>query len=211
MSVDDHGRAGDERDEALGGISPDVEPPPDLRDRVLGRLRTSGLVHPAGRVGAPGRGGLRAPLGWVLAAAAVALAFLGGRASVGEPRAGDGAGESPGGVAIPARSWALLLYEDARFDAGGRTPEELVGLYGDWAERTRDEGRLVLAEKLADSEAVLFDGSATRRPGGAPPPGILTGLFLVTARGLDEALDLARATPHHRFRGTVVVRAIDPT
>jgi hypothetical protein len=192
-------------DPLLDGQAAEVSPPAGLRREVVARLRREGLVV----AGAPW-------LRWTVTAAALAVAFVGGRASVPpvDWTAGPPEARSPaaGALAAGPRQWALLLYEDARFDAGDATADELVGVYARWAEAERERGGLILAEKLADTETLLAGGEATTRAvGPAAGAGALTGLFIVEAPDRAAALDVARRTPHHRFGGVVLVRAIDPT
>lgn len=181
-------------DEALRSLPLEREPPSDLHARVRERLRSDRLLAASGS-----RPWLRRA--WAAAAVAV-LAFLGGRATaVPSPLPAD---EGSGPL------WVFLLYEDDRFDTGGRLVTEVVALYDRWADDARRDGALVLAEKLGTERVVV----AT--PGPAPtdgdgPHGELSGLFVVRAADARAAADMARSLPHARFGGTVVVRSVDPT
>jgi hypothetical protein len=195
----------------LAGISAEVEPPLELRAHVVDALRAQGLVR--------GARTSRAPLAyWTLSAAAVLVAFLAGRASDdGLPRGGEEAPESVvaptgPGLVVPEGSsaWALMLYEDGRFDPGESTPDEVARAYGAWARAAAAQGVMLMAEKFSDEETLLVDGEARTRPfGGDAPPGMLGGMFVVAAPTREAALALARETPHHEMGGIVVLREID--
>jgi hypothetical protein len=168
-------------------------PPPGLEARVVAALRERGLLRDRRR------------RVWTLAAAAALAAFVGGvalgRATVGAR------GRAP---ASDARSFALLLYPgpgmDERAGAEGRRVEE----YRAWAHGLGERGRLVTGQKLKPAVHLLGDPS----PGTAPAPvpdGALQGFFLIRARTMEEAEDIARSCPHLRHGGTIALREIDPT
>lgn len=186
-----------------------VDPPPDLRDRVVERLAAEGQMT------APARNRPRART--LALAAALAAAFLAGagleRAGVLPTRAGPGAtdrAETVGGA-----RYVLLLHEDASYDPGDRTGAELVEEYAAWAGDLAADGRLVLAEKLGN-DGVLVDAPETD-PRPVPAPGLsgeedaLTGLFIIRASSWGEAARIARSSPHARYGGEIVIRRIDPT
>lgn len=194
----------DSPNDPLGLLEADVDPPEALHDDVLARLRAEGLVKIA-----------RPPM-WPaaarpsLAAAAILVAFFVGRAFPSSPPSEVATGVEGTGLDEGSR-FALLLYEDARFDPQGRSESELVGMYAGWAAGVARSGALELGEKLGSERLVLEPGEegATLTPSGAGDA--LAGFFIVRASNADEAVALARDMPHHRLGGTVVVRPIDPT
>jgi hypothetical protein len=198
-------------DDLLAGMPAEVEPPAELRAQVVDALRAQGLVRGAR---AP-----RVPLAyWALSAAAVLAAFLAGRASgdgltprVPEAREIAVVSGTPG-LAIPEGSsaWAFLLYEDGRFDAGDRRPDEVARAYDAWGRAAAARGVMLLGEKFSDEETLLVGGEARSRPlGVVAPPGTLGGIFIVAAPTREAALALARETPHHEMGGMVLMREID--
>jgi hypothetical protein len=120
-----------------------------------------------------------------IAASVAAAAFALGRFTAPAPPTPAAAGQE----------FALLLY-------GGPTGrgDDRAAEYGAWARDLARSGRAVSGERL--SELTLMAG----RPVSDVAP--LRGFFIVEARNLDEALDLARRHPHARD-GTVVVRPVD--
>lgn len=216
MTDDEH--PFDRSPDPAAGLPPEVSPPPDLRDRVVARLREGGLLAPGDAVPPGDGGGPVTPGGpglaaggaamrrWALTAAAVVLAFVAGRAT-------GSAGVDPAPPAAAQPRWVLMLYEGESMDIGDLGLDEVEGEYVAWARRAAEAGSLVLGEKLAEVEFVVdSDGPPTERPlGVAPPPGVLTGMFVVEAPTLDAAVEAARSTPHRAFGGTVLIRPIDPT
>lgn len=129
---------------------------------------------------------------------------------------GAGAGwfaRSPGspaeGTAEP--QYMLLLIEAA--DQPVASPAEMDAIveeYRQWAISLADAGLLVSAEKLADAGGYRL--VAGREPAARPATDeVLTGFFLIRARDYDEALRIARESPHLRYGGQIEVRAIEPT
>lgn len=215
MSDHDRGQEPD-TDAWLADVPPELEPPPELRGQVLDALRERRLV----RRGRPERSRLRH---WALTAAAALVAFLGGRMSASRAPAPTGGSEAVTsgpvvalegmpGLEIPPGSsaWALLLYEDGRFDAGDRSPEEVARAYDAWGAAAAAAGVMLLGEKFADEETLLVEGSAETGPlGFAEAPGVLGGMFVVAAPTRQDALALARETPHHEMGGVILMREID--
>lgn len=180
----------------LDALPPEVPPPGHVRDRVLRALRAAGLVHAVAR--------RRWRVSFAVAAAAlIALtAFTAGRLTV------SGEGEPAG------PRFLLLLYEGPTFDPGGHTEADLVAEYRGWAERLAADGYLVSAEKLSPGAHVVAGpgaGHAVSEAAGYRPPGDLGGFFLIAAPDSLRAREIARASPHVRHGGVVVVRRVEET
>ena len=161
-------------------------PPPALRARVIRSLRERGLI--ASRV-AP------SITRTALALAAGILLFLAGGVFAPDLR-------SP--TPDPRPSFLLLLYEDSTFRAND---DSHVSEYIAWADSLRTEGALVMGERLDQSAGVVPASDATR-PESDSAFGTIGGLFVVRAEDLNEALTLARTSPHVRLGGRVVVRPV---
>jgi hypothetical protein len=170
----------------LTGLPAELSPPAALESRVVEALQRRGHLR---------RRPLRA---WAVLAASL-LGLAGGWWLRGEAR-------SPAPlVASRAPLFLLLLSGEP---PRGPQGEARVDAYRTWARGLAAEGRLAGAEKLVHA-GVLVDESALAAStlDDASP----TGFFLVRARNLDEAIAIARASPHVRFGGRVTVRPIDPT
>lgn len=94
----------------------------------------------------------------------------------------------------PAREFALLLYGGASDEVAG----DRVSEYGAWAARVRREGRAVSGERLDDESWTVGGGSNQ----------MLQGFFIVEARDAEDAQALARAHPHTKYGGTIVIRPV---
>jgi len=184
----------------LEQVAEEVPPPAELRASVVAGLAAAGAFK------------RRPPARFhryrtFAAAAGIALAFLVG-GLVGRATAG-GPNGAPAPPAAPAgEQFLLLLYEDAAYDAAGRSTDQLVAEYAAWAGQLAAEGRLVAAEKLGEEEGRVVPAGATPAP---VATGVLTGFFIVRAPGYAEAARVAQASPHTGYGGRVVVRRIEGT
>ena len=173
--------------DALPRLHVEVEPPPGVEDRLVGRLRDRGDIKSKRRVPV-----WLAGLG-LAAAAALVVTLL---------RRPDGAGNQE-------PQFLLLIAEDARYtppsdssDARARVTE-----YTEWAGRLAGAGRLISAGELA------YAGTDVRAEGRTASvidtqAGAVSGYFLVHAKSLAQAEQLAAESPHLKYGGTVVVRPI---
>lgn len=121
----------------LTGIEPRMEPPAELENRVVERLRGRGLLANR-KAGARTRG-----LAW---AASILIAFtLGLVLSRG--------GGSPQG------NYLLLLDRGPGAALSNAEVEQRIAEYGAWAGQLRDEGVLVAAERLLPGGELLGEGN----------------------------------------------------
>lgn len=180
-------------DAPLSGLPAEAAPPPDLEDRVVRALDRQGLLR-AGRK--QGRLALLA-----VAIAAVLAAFAAGIAIGRRPPPAARADSSPRFV---------LFLEPLPDELRGETSRESerIAEYRVWAGRLRSAGRTVAGEKLRPGSRVV--GPAAGSPEHRPPDA-LGGFFVISAKDIEEAAEIARDSPHVRHGGRIVVRAIDPT
>jgi hypothetical protein len=120
-----------------------------------------------------------------------------------------------------SREFLLALSE--RPGSIGGDPAELRAIVDEsvaWANDLAAKSLLVSAEKLRDDTDVLL-----RRDGGGAGDGIrvlprpdddaapsverLSGYFVIRARDVDHAIELARESPHLRHGGTIALREIE--
>jgi len=82
--------------------------------------------------------------------------------------------------------------------------------YRDWARARQAEGRLVGADKFSNVTRVMtrLDGR-TAVAQTAATDRILGGYFTITARHVDEAVEIAKTHPHLKYGGEVEVRPIE--
>jgi hypothetical protein len=96
----------------------------------------------------------------------------------------------------PAPNYILLLYESPQFTGGNRAE------YGQWARQMRP---LIAGGEELGATALAMAGSTTQLPSTAPK---LAGYFLIDAADDAGAMRVARACPHLRHGGAVVLRKI---
>lgn len=110
----------------------------------------------------------------------------------------------------------MLMLLDNPSDYAAMTPQQMQNLvkeYGQWAGQMGKEGKLVGGEKLADeggkvitgkgSKAVVTDGPF------AETKEVLGGFFIINAASYDEAVAIARSSPHAKYGCATHVRRID--
>jgi hypothetical protein len=98
----------------------------------------------------------------------------------------------------------LVRGEEPQAAVSGDT---LVREYQAWASSLAQQGRLVGANKLMDEpgrwiSAPTLGETRTRSD--------VSGYFLVSAAGYDEAVEIAGSSPHIRYGGTFEIRQVDP-
>lgn len=176
--------------EGLRALAIPEAPPPHLEERVVATL--------AGR-DALRRAAPRPPWHWLVAAAAAVLLFVAGLLF------GSGRDEPAAGP-----RYALVLLGGPGYVVP--TPEQeavSVARHGAWAGRLHEADRLVLAEKLGPTLAVLSAAGAAA--GDLAATGDLLGVFIIVAASDDAAIEIARSSPHVMDGGRVAVIRIEPT
>ena len=168
-----------------GQLPRELDPPADLEDRVVARLRSEGLLRPSPRHS-------RAR-DLVIAAAVLLVGIAIG--SYFRPLTIQPANQP---------RFLFLLYAADAAQPVVADEESVAREYGAWAAGLRKTGRLVSGDRLA-AEPRLGIGHADAR---SLDPG-LQGFFIVGAASFDEAARLARESPHARHGGRIVVRAVD--
>lgn len=94
-------------------------------------------------------------------------------------------------------NYILLLYESPEFKGGSRAE------YGEWARQMRP--LIVGGEELAGGSVLALAGASTPLPQSTSR---LAGYFLVGANDDASAARVARACPHLRHGGAIVLRRI---
>lgn len=79
--------------------------------------------------------------------------------------------------------------------------EAIVERYAAWARGLAEEGRLVSAEHLTPTPQWI--GEAT------PSSSSISGFFLIRAASRDEAIEIARRSPHAELGGILEVRGVE--
>ena len=166
---------------ALRGLAEgSAAPAPDVRPRVIGRLRALGLLTSRPR-------GARHWAPWAAAAVFAIVGFLAGRGNPPAP-----AVEERGGT-----KYVLLLTGGA-----SATSEENAARrheYGAWLGDLRKRG--------VSADGAELVGARHEFPEGRREEPVV-GYFVVAARDESEAIAVARANPHLRYGGGVVLSPI---
>jgi len=139
-----------------------------------------------------------------IAAALVVAALLGYGAGALRARPSPLREGSASTDAMPR--FLLLLYDAS--NVAPPTAERhraIVAEYSAWARSLASEGRLVSAEELSDTPDWL--GGSVRTTDGAR----IGGFFLIRARDLAEARQIAERCPHLKHGGRIELRPIQPT
>ncbi len=192
-----------ERD-ALRAMAAGAVPRDGLEDDTVRVLSRQGLV----RSGRSTVMRISAALGTLVA---VGLVFIAG-VTVGKR------GEGTATVAPASaneKPYMLLLYMTAgerESDADSNDAAELAVIdeYRQWGARMAEQGRLVGAEKLKAS-ALVMAGTATVRMDSAPADNgrVLGGYFIIRAKSLEHAQELASTHPHLKYGGEIEIRPLD--
>jgi hypothetical protein len=117
-----------------------------------------------------------------------------------------------GGFTMP--KFLMLARSDARAWEGVSAEEgqRIVKQYVDWSDRMRAAGRLAGSNKLQDGDGRVLAGNGSQIEVKDGPYSetkeVVGGYWLLEAADFDEAVKLAKDSPHLRF-GTLEIRAIE--
>lgn len=197
------------RNAALRSSLPvEIDPPASLEDRTVGLLRRRGLLETARARAAVTNGwrGVRASFAIAACVAVLALGVVLGRMSVYT--------ESPvPGTLTGAETdlYALLLFETRGYDRpSGAEALARYSEYSEWIAIARERDQFVTGEDLDVGEGWLLAPSASgvdvqqRLVTDQSAP--LSGVLFIRAEDSGKALQLAKALPHIRHGGEVVVQ-----
>lgn len=174
---------------ALSALPRDRTPPLQLEDQIVAELRRRGAIgvrqpRPFGRWAA------------LAAAAAVLLAvgFFAGRGGVFTP--------------VPkGERFLLLLVGDPSF---GDHDKELrfYDEYSAWGGRLAAGGHMLSAARLDDPRPSLAQVDGAVSLSSEQPGAGVSGYFMIRARDEQEAVALARESPHLKYGGRIEIRRL---
>jgi hypothetical protein len=172
----------------LSGLLRSHTPPAELEQRIVAELHRHGSVVPRQRP---------SWRRWARPAAAIALiavGFFAGRLSAITP-------------APKGERYLLLLLGDASL--GDReTERRFYDEYAAWAGRLTAAGHMISAARLDDARPSLVAvRGAVARSTEQPGEGV-SGFFLISARDEEEAIVLARESPHLKYGGRIEIRRL---
>ena len=171
----------------------ETQPPAELQHRVLGTLRSEGLI---------GRSPSRPASRWLAAAACLAAMLLGWTAR--------GLVLDAGPDRLATSGDYLILLAEPEPLRTSKSMDALVAEYSAWARQLASEERLVTAGHLVgESTRLEPEWVAEAAPDSAVPLDSLTGFFVVRAEDLEHASEIAATSPHVGYGGRIAVRSIE--
>jgi len=159
-------------------------PPTELRDRVIDRLKSDGII----------KNHQNHYTNLVWRAAAAILLF--------------GLGFGTNAILHPA--FVLLLEEDSSFQHAPTGSESVrVNEYRDWAIGIAQSGHAISGEELsAENLTIVSTNGAVAIESIDPTEPRVGGYFVIRAQSLEQAAQLASSCPHLRYGGRVVIRRV---
>ena len=109
------------------------------------------------------------------------------------------------------KKFLLLLHEDRETmnNFSPKEMEELINAHMAWAKKLSEEGTMLAGEPLQDEskfirtkEAIVKDGYYLESKE------LIGGFYLLQAKDMEAALEIAKACPCHLFAGTTEVRPV---
>jgi hypothetical protein len=198
---------------------PKAEAPVNLADEILRRARETAPTPAAASPGQGHTGPVPWSTPWRVAAGIALLLLPGSGFAAGY---GMGISRAPGSTSTPET--VLAVASDGQNDflvlLHGSAGEEGLAVeqrswrdlqYADWADRLVETGTLVRADDLSEDSGQGVWADGTVDPGETWFAGawtVPTRAYVVRAWDYDEALEVARTSPHLAFGGSVTVRMI---
>ncbi|MGH9578829.1 MAG: hypothetical protein ACRD3R_15430, partial [Terriglobales bacterium] len=165
-----------------------LQPPDDFEDRVVARLRAAGLFN---RPETAMETSMKAiHMRWALAATVLLAAGVWAGTQV--QKTSETAAPVIPAVADARPVFALMLYEDARYETS--TEDEYaarVAEYSAWARKLAAQGNLVDGAELLDRGVMLHRDRPRSEAVPTGTEGLLAGYFVIRADSLEEAERIA--------------------
>ncbi len=184
----------------FGSLAEGPQPSDDLESRTVRTLRERGLIAPGSSPAWTVY--LKVAAALVAAVSLYSAGFMSQRIL-----------EAPRAAGMAAPGYMLLLWESdamlAETEAAGKV---IVQEYTAWAARQAEQGRLLGGEQLGNESRFVRrdeDNLVQEATLQVAEEQNLTGYFLITASGQDEALEIAANCPHLEHGGTIEIRRIE--
>ncbi len=111
--------------------------------------------------------------------------------------------------------FVMMLFDNPA-DFADFSPEQMqqvVQEYGSWAEQMAKEGKFVSGEKLTEDGGKIIarrgDGITVTDGPFAESKEVLGGIFIIQAASYDDAVEIAKTSPHVKYGASTHVRQID--
>ena len=164
-------------------LSKEAEMPDDLEQKVIQRLRDSGLIKEKFK---------RNYLAWALPIAA-SIAFLAG---IFFERSGNSRS-----IQEYKNGYALILRQDDQFQP--IASKEVFEEYANWTKTQQTAGITITGQELVSETIIVKQGKAAK----TNPDQIITGYFIIEATSLEQAIDIAKDNPHLKYGGSIEIKA----
>lgn len=174
----------EEEKSAFKSLSRDLVPPDSLEDDVVTELKAKGLIQSSGKK----------KLRRFLYPIAASLLFL----------LGFFLGQEKEGISDNDFGYMLILSEDENFDIQSQNPGDIADEYGVWMEKINESNIAMVGQELwNEAHQVTQDGVEFLN---ADHQNRITGYFLIEAVTEEEAITLARESPHVKYGGKVQLK-----
>ena len=168
--------------EALEALKQPVQPDIHLEERIVDALKKEKLI----RRGSNWKS-------WVLRIAA-SLALIATGILIGKTIYSPMETESQ-------FNYMLVLYEDSRFAPS--SPEEMFTAYSKWMTGIQEQGITIDGQEMKPSSLLLEpDGKQVI----SDPERRVGGYFVISADSMDQAIEIARDSPHLKYGGSIEVK-----
>ena len=161
-------------------------PSPELEKRLIRQLKSENLIKNTLT--------MNTYLKWAASIAAAVLIFF----------VGNMVGKRSSVISIdPNLGYMLILHEDEKFQPG--EPYEMFREYAQWMNNTFEKGISITGQELKN-EATWIDAEKNVEHLTASATNKVTGYFVLEARSLEEALEVAKNNPHIKYGGSIEVK-----
>jgi len=172
----------------FGRLNSEKTPPAVLEERLIQQLISEKLIKKPFTT-------MTTYKKWAAYAAIALLTFLLGN-YFGSERSGND-------TINPLNGYMLLLHEDENFKEGD--PNKMFSEYGQWMKDTFEKGVTITGQELAN-DAVNVDNHSEAKQLGENTFPRTTGYFILEARSMQEALEVARNNPHIKYGGSIEIK-----
>ena len=169
-------------------LSREKTPPPNLEESVVKRLKAENLIRSKSSF-------LYTYGKWAAAAAALVAVFYAGNFNGKQSCIAD--------QINPNNGYLLLLHEDENFTVGDA--QGMYQEYAAWMQNTFEKGVGITGQELKyESARVTDQGISEHR--GEQKEFKTTGYFIIEANSREEALEVAKGSPHIKYGGIVELK-----
>ncbi len=154
-----------------------IKPPIGMEEETISKLKSEGLIQSQNKII------------WVYRIAASLAFFVLGYTVYPYLNRNDN----------PTYNYMLVLYEDSNFNP--ESPEVMFNEYSNWMQSIYQNGMAIDGQEMKPS-SMLLDGIEVRNN----LTKTVGGYFVLRASSQEEAIEVARSSPHLKYGGTIEVK-----